>query len=437
MPALPFSPSMPSQVDYLFSRLLKATLSELDVIRDALKTHQTTLTPKLWTVLESAKPDDPRLLPSASALASYAPDDVRWEALGGKVAQALVSVNAILLGSWIEAMRPVRSKLLAPLATIFKEKERPESEHKLATNILTDYASDDPDRLAELLMVSDPKAFLSLFPVAEKRAEQIFPVFQAELAKKATYSWNDPPLDPSWTKPDAALMTRIAAVQGILAERFAVCQTMPLDEFLTTAEALRKSGYRPIRFRPYADGQVVRVAAVWTRDGGNWRIASGLTPEEVREQDERNKKDKFLPVDVGGYVGTDKGGKPADRYAALWIEKAGEDDARMYVGITADQEEVVQGRLKEAKLIPRTLHAMIGSDRSPEILRCLGTTPRSSHRRTDVSRPVRGKLRAAPGRPEGPVAPRHERQRSGHTTSDPRTCRGCPSECGEKAPVQT
>ncbi len=77
-------------------------------------------------------------------------------------------------------------------------------------------------------------------------------------------------------------MSRIESAQGMLAERFAFCQTMPLDEFLATAEALRVSGYRPVRFRPYADGQVVRVAAVWTRDGRNWRDASGLTAEEVR-----------------------------------------------------------------------------------------------------------------------------------------------------------
>ena len=158
-----------SQVDYLFNRLLKATPSELPVLRDALKTHRSTLTPKLWTVLESAKPGDASLLPAASALASYDPDDARWEAVGGKVAQALVSVNSVFLGPWLEALRPVRGKLTAPLATIFRDKNRPETEHTLATNILTDYASDDPDRLAELLMVSDPKAYLSLFPVAEKQ----------------------------------------------------------------------------------------------------------------------------------------------------------------------------------------------------------------------------------------------------------------------------
>jgi hypothetical protein len=47
-----------SQVDYLFNRLKKATHNELPVLRDALKAHRSSLTPKLWTVLESAKPGD-------------------------------------------------------------------------------------------------------------------------------------------------------------------------------------------------------------------------------------------------------------------------------------------------------------------------------------------------------------------------------------------
>ena len=90
-----------SQVDYLFNRLLSATENELPVLREALKTHQSTLTPKLWAVLESAKPDA-GLLPAASTLASYDPDNARWESVGGKVAQALVSVNSIYLGNWLE-----------------------------------------------------------------------------------------------------------------------------------------------------------------------------------------------------------------------------------------------------------------------------------------------------------------------------------------------
>jgi tetratricopeptide (TPR) repeat protein len=354
-----------TQVDYLFDRLSKAARGELTVLRDALYTHRATLSPRLWNLLESAKPADASVLPTASALASYEPGNAKWQSIGGKVAQALVSVNPVYLGSWLDALRPVRGKLTSPVATIFLDKRRLATEHALATNILADYADDDPDRLAELLMVSDHTAFLSLFPVAEKEAEQVLPIFRAELAKKVTYSWNDPPHYASWAKPDAALVSRIEAAQGILADWFAFCQMMSLDEFLDTAEALRKSGYRPVRLRPYADEAVVRAAAVWTRDGRSWRICCGLTADDVRQQDERNKKDKFLPADVAGYVTTDYGGKPIDRYSALWVETIGDDDARVYVGIAADEETEVQGKLKDEKLIPRTLHGMIGTGGRP------------------------------------------------------------------------
>src|SRR5262249_28029217 len=157
--------------------------------------------------------------------------------------------------------------------------------HTMATDILAGYASDDPGRLAELLMAADPKAFRSLFLVALKRADQVLPVLQAELTKCATYSWNDAPLDPSWTKPDATLVSRIESGRGMVAERFAFCQTMLLDEFPEVADGLRPSGYRPVRLRPYADGTTVHVAAVWTRDGRGWRVASALSAQEVKQRD--------------------------------------------------------------------------------------------------------------------------------------------------------
>ena len=161
------------------------------------------------------------------------------------MAQALVSVNPVFLGPWLDALRPVRGKLTTPLAAIFRDKTRPETEHTLATNILADYASDDPDLLADLLMDADPKAYADFFPIAQQQADEDLALFQAEIAKKPTFSWNDPSLDPSWTKPDAALTGRIESAQGMLAERFAFCQTMPLDEFVTVAEALRHIGLSP------------------------------------------------------------------------------------------------------------------------------------------------------------------------------------------------
>jgi formylglycine-generating enzyme required for sulfatase activity len=257
----------------------------------------------------------------------------------------------------------VRGKLTAPLATIFQDKSRSESAHTLATDILADYAADNPDVLAELLMAAGPKAYETLFPVAQRQVERTLPVLRAEIVEKAEPTWNDAPLDPSWTQPAPDLKSWIESAQGLIAERFAFCQTMPIDEFVTTAEGLKRSGYRPVRCRPYADGPAGRVAAVWTRDRRSWRMASGLTVDEVRQQDERNRKDGFIPIDIAGYVVSPSDGKPVDRYAALWVERAGPDDeARMYVGTTTDDHQSVQDRLKEAKLIARTITAVRGTD---------------------------------------------------------------------------
>ena len=180
-----------NQVDFLFNRLLSATENELPVLRDALKTHQSTLTPKLWTVLETAKPGDAGLLPAASALASYSPDDARWESVGGKVARALVSVNSLLLRPWIEALRPVRGKLTAPLATIFRDRNRSESDRAQATDILTDYASDDLDLITNLLMDADPKAYADFFLIAQRQEAKTLQFLRAKIAKKETIPDSD------------------------------------------------------------------------------------------------------------------------------------------------------------------------------------------------------------------------------------------------------
>ena len=158
-----------SQGDYLYQRLLKATPGDLAVIAQALrKDHQTALTPKLWSVIDSAKADDPRLLRAASALALFDPGGREWASAGGKAADSLVRVNQILLGGWIEALRPVRAELTRPLAAIFRDRQRPEPERALATTILADYASDDGGLLASLLMDAEPSAFAALYPAAER-----------------------------------------------------------------------------------------------------------------------------------------------------------------------------------------------------------------------------------------------------------------------------
>ena len=175
-----------AQVEPLFNWMLAVGPEVATVIRQSLEPHRESLTPKLWTVLDVAKSGDVSLLPAASALADYDASSQRWESVGGKVAQTLVTVNPFFFGPWLDALRPVRTKLTAPLASIFREKSRPESEHALASSILTDYASDDPDLVANLLMDADPKAYAAFFPLTQRQEAKALPVFQAEIARKAT-----------------------------------------------------------------------------------------------------------------------------------------------------------------------------------------------------------------------------------------------------------
>ena len=80
-------------------------------------------------------------------------------------------------------------QLTSPLVAIFRDR-RPETEHTLATNILTDYASDDPD-LLNLLMDADPKAYCVSSPSPRRQEAKTLPLFQAEIAKKATIPESD------------------------------------------------------------------------------------------------------------------------------------------------------------------------------------------------------------------------------------------------------
>ena len=149
------------EVEYLYRRLLEASLTELPVIGEALKPYQERLIEPLWSVLEQPK-GEVQCLRAASALALYEQSNPRWKNVGGKVAQAMVKVNNVYLRAWLDALRPARGELTAPLATIFRDKKHPETERSLAMSILIDYVS-DPELLAGLLMDSEEYQFAALF----------------------------------------------------------------------------------------------------------------------------------------------------------------------------------------------------------------------------------------------------------------------------------
>ena len=154
-----------------------------------LRKHHPGIDQRLWPLLDDPKSDPEQRFRAACALANTDSAQVenRWDTVAPFITDRFLTAVIKNPGDYatlIETLRPVRKQLLTPLASIFRDTGRSESERTFATTILADYASDDPSLLAELLMDADPKAYASLFPVAERQAAKALPVFQAEIAKK-------------------------------------------------------------------------------------------------------------------------------------------------------------------------------------------------------------------------------------------------------------
>jgi serine/threonine protein kinase/formylglycine-generating enzyme required for sulfatase activity len=199
------------QVEYLYRRLLDARPPEVAVIRDALLGHQDALLVRLWGVAQrsggaagSGDPrralgsGDPRRAPAgsgdprraqrrlraAAALAAYDPGSRRWVKVSGPVVRLLVAVNPVYLGTWMEALRPVKARLVPKLAQVFRDRaEGRAAERSLATTVLANYLAKKPAELADLLMDADAKQFAVLFSRVAAGGMRALARLEQELAK--------------------------------------------------------------------------------------------------------------------------------------------------------------------------------------------------------------------------------------------------------------
>ncbi len=357
------------QTDYLYQSLLDAGPGQLPVIRDVLREHREVLAGQLWGVLSDERQDAGRRFRAACALAGYdSASSERWRTASPLVVAhllAAVQKNPSHYTPLLEMLRPIRSKLLAQLSEVYRGKERSDSERSWATTILADYAADRPEVLADLLMDGDDKPFAVLYPKLKDHEDRGTAPLAAELDRKLHPQWIDPPLNPAWQQPDASLVKKIESAHGIVAERFALCQTMPLETFLAVAEELRPCGYRPVRLRPYTAGKGVQAAVVWTRDGTDWHLAHGLSAERLRQEETVWQRKGYVAVDVAGYPLPDVKDGPPERYVGLWKKAGPGEERRLYVGVSDSKHTAEQGPLKKAGFVPLTVQALPQAEKRP------------------------------------------------------------------------
>jgi formylglycine-generating enzyme required for sulfatase activity len=191
--SLALFPDDGSQAEYLRGRLLLASPAELPVIWGILRKYDQGVEHRLWQVLRDPNSDPEKRFRAACALAntdSLAVEE-SWDAVAPFVTDRFLTAAIKNPGDYvalIERLRPLRKRLMTPLATIFCDPQRSESERSFATTILADYAADDPGRLVELLLSADEKAFVVLFPVAMRQTAKTLPLIRAELARDSASS---------------------------------------------------------------------------------------------------------------------------------------------------------------------------------------------------------------------------------------------------------
>ncbi len=208
--SLALLPDDGKQAAYLYDRLLAASPVELPVICGILEKHTKGTDKQLWRLLEDPKADPEKRFRAACALAitNSARDKESWSTVSPFITDRFLTAVNKNPGDYsplIETLRPVRRRLLTPLASIFRDTGRSESERRFATTILADYASDDPNQLADLLMDSGESQFADLFKRLRNHPDQAVSLMNAELAKPS-------PSGTEETKDDLAKRQARAAV---------------------------------------------------------------------------------------------------------------------------------------------------------------------------------------------------------------------------------
>jgi formylglycine-generating enzyme required for sulfatase activity len=310
--------------------------AEVLLVRDRLADHAGDIAEGLWR-----KKD----LRSRVALARFAPDDKRWKAEAAGVVRALLGENTLHQGVWVRGLRPVRAVLMPALSAVFRDKLAGER-RRTASLVLADYAADDADTLAELLLDAEPEQYALLRFALERHREKMLARMNAEVGKLPDY-WKDAPLP--WPAADAALVKEIGAAQGLVAERFALCQALPLGRVAAVTEGLRAAGYRPIRVRPHEGG----VAVVWTRDGRGWKLRLGLTAAQAEKATEKG----LVPADVAAYHTKD-----GDRHAVLFAEPEKGEQAVADAGHSSAGFQERHAVRRDAAFSPATVQALLGTD---------------------------------------------------------------------------
>ncbi len=182
--ALALLPVDESKIAELRDDLLLVSPRQFVVIRDALLLHKDGVVEPLWSMALEPKREIQQRFQAACALATYAPDDKRWSQINIIVASRLVTLESNAPRGGRETLTLPKTKLIEPLALIFRDTKRKEQSRIYATETLADYAADRPAELFDLLADAEQFQFPVVFEKLARQKDKAVAMATEELARK-------------------------------------------------------------------------------------------------------------------------------------------------------------------------------------------------------------------------------------------------------------
>jgi formylglycine-generating enzyme required for sulfatase activity len=174
-----------SKVNYLRDKLLVVTPTQFPVVRNALIPQKDAIIEPLWNVALDSKRETQQRFQAACAVATYAPNDERWNRINSFVAGHLVTLQASDLVAWRVILQPAKSQLVGPLAAIYRNPSQEIQWRSFAAETLADYQADKPKALVNYLADAEKFQFPVIFAKFAAHQSQAISLAETELAKRA------------------------------------------------------------------------------------------------------------------------------------------------------------------------------------------------------------------------------------------------------------
>ena len=307
-----------SQAAPLTERIFTSDPQQLLVIREALQQFASEQElarsrDRLWLIAKDRDREIGQRFRAIGALASFDPHDESWEDVAEDAALFLVAEPVVRVPEWLQVLRPVARVLTGPLDQVFTQ-SKSDNERLIAATALADLLADQPEQIIERIKVAEARELFELVPKLSTNRDQAIELLVTQLAESTPTIAESAPSQVREPLP-AQIVERLKQADGVKAERFAICQSLPLGELSQLSEQMRACGYRPLRCRPYAAGDQLLVAAIWTRDSANWQMELDLTAEDVTARTTQLQSQGWRPLDVAGY-------RRGDKWccAAIWVQ---------------------------------------------------------------------------------------------------------------------